>query len=106
MNYLLDATDLMECHCRLHEAVMEGDYELTRTLLQTCDINEADDNLGGRTALHLAAIRGRADLMSLLLSHGADATVSDNQGNTALHWCGHEDCVELLVDYGANVLQR
>ena len=48
---------------------------------------EVDVNLvgpGGRTALHLAVRGGRADLVSLLVRHGADAGVRDEEGNTPM----------------------
>ena len=40
----------------------------------------------GRTALHYSAIVRQHDLLSLLLSHGADQTIADRQGGrVALH---------------------
>jgi ankyrin repeat protein len=33
---------------------------------------DAKDNSGGRTALYVAAVGGRADCVQLLLEHGAD----------------------------------
>lgn len=98
----------MECNSKLHDAVLEGNIQLTSKLLQSkaSNVNDPDDRFNGRTALHLAALRGRADLIILLLSNGADVAACDYQGNTALHWCGHEDCIEILVEHGSNVLQR
>lgn len=104
----MDFSDMMECSCKLHEAVLEGDYEMTKNLLQSesVNVNEADErHWNGRTPLHLAMLRGRADLVSLLLSNGADPTACDNHGNTPLHWCGHTVTVEMLTEHGANVLQ-
>ncbi len=46
-------------------------------------INALDYN--GRTALHLAAQRGSLDLVNFLLGQGADLTIKDIFGNTALN---------------------
>ncbi len=35
------------------------------------------------TALHYAAMCGHADIVSALLRHGADRSVTDEDGNTA-----------------------
>ena len=44
----------------------------------------------GQTPLHLAAERGRDDIVTYLLEQGADTTKQDTQGQTALHvaMCG------------------
>ena len=102
----IDVSHMMECCCKLHEAILEGDLETTKNLLQSkfCNVNETDER-HGRTALHLAAMRGRADLVNVLLEGGADVSATDKLGNTPLHWCGHPETVELLVEHGASVLQ-
>jgi len=37
------------------------------------------------TSLHLAAVKGHAEVTKLLLDHHADIAIKDNYGNTALH---------------------
>ncbi|XP_037514006.1 putative ankyrin repeat protein RF_0381 [Rhipicephalus sanguineus] len=44
-------------------------------------------NNGGQTPLHLAALGGRHDLVTILLDHGVDAALVDCAGHTILH-CG------------------
>ena len=39
----------------------------------------------GRTALHYAAAAGFLEVMTVLLDHGADFTIRDDQGETPLH---------------------
>lgn len=55
-----------------------------------------------KTALHLAALRGNAAIVAILLSNMPRETVSavDRQKHTALHFAareGHRCCVELLL---------
>ena len=44
----------------------------------------------GLTPLHIAAIWGRKEALNLLLEHGADATIPDVDGRTALDWAREE----------------
>lgn len=46
-----------------------------------CDVNAL--NATGQTALMMAALFGREDIIRLLLDKGADASVKDAMGNTA-----------------------
>lgn len=46
------------------------------------DINQTNDD--GQTVLHVTAVQGRGDKISLLLQKGCDANLKDNMGRTAL----------------------
>jgi len=55
---------------------------------------------GGATALHRAAYMGHGAIISLLLSHGADAMLQDADGETPLHKAvtqGHAGATQLLL---------
>ena len=55
---------------------------------------------GGRTALIDCVERGRLAAANILLRHGADYRISDDAGNTPLHWgCigGHEEIVRTIL---------
>lgn len=57
-------------------------------------------------ALNTAALFGQTDAAKLLLEEGADVSVANSDGSTALHiasFLAHEDLVELLLEKGASV---
>ncbi len=63
-----------------------------------CKINALDNNL--RTALHWAAVLGRAPVCSLLLDCGAKHDSADGYGATPLHYAvkaGSIEAVETLM---------
>lgn len=102
-----DLFDLMERGGALKEAVVNGDSARVKQLLELnrYDVNERSRS--GKTVLHVAAIRGFCEIIELLLTVGsADPTVTDRNGNTPLHWCGHVESIDLLVKYGASIRVR
>ncbi|VDO16183.1 unnamed protein product [Rodentolepis nana] len=59
---------------------------------------------GNRTALMIAAAKGYADVLRVLLSHGASVHAADENGNFAIHFAtihGQLECVKLLMDRGS-----
>ena len=84
--------------------------EVDEALQNGANVNAVDKfgNLGWR-ALHWAACEGHADVIEVLLKHGANVNAKDNGGWTALHWAaklGHADVVEVLLKHGADVNAR
>ncbi|EIN10402.1 ankyrin, partial [Punctularia strigosozonata HHB-11173 SS5] len=66
-------------------------------------------NSQGRTALHVAALKGNEDLVRTFCDLGADYDLPDNQGNTALHYAsawGHVPIVQLLIERGCSYTVR
>ncbi|KAJ7638970.1 ankyrin repeat-containing domain protein [Roridomyces roridus] len=60
-------------------------------------------NVHGRTALHIAALKGHEELVRMLCDFEADVNLSDNKGNTPLHYAsswGHIPIVQLLIERG------
>ena len=70
---------------------------------RVCDCDAHDRS--GRGALHLAARRGDADMVSLLLLARADTEAEDERGNTPLLLActsGHLELAQMLLDRGAD----
>eukprot|EP00058_Branchiostoma_floridae_P025822 XP_002611312.1 hypothetical protein BRAFLDRAFT_73296 [Branchiostoma floridae] len=77
----------------------DGDVRTALQLLEDGhDPNQRDSR--GRTPLHLAACRGAVDVMRVLVEFGAELSAVDQQGNTAMHMCGHVDTTQFLIDCG------
>ena len=77
----------------LREAAAHGFIQVVETILGLIPstdketINRADTKKG-RTALHCAALRGRDNVVPILLQHGADVTLRDTKDKkTALQLC-------------------
>lgn len=90
----------------LRDAVCDGDLELTRQLVeeQNASVDHVDVDDGW--PLVLWAVKShQTDCLEFLLSKGANTHLGDGFGNTALHkaaYLGHEDCVKLLIQHGAD----
>jgi ankyrin repeat protein len=71
-------------------------------LTKAADVNAK--NTAGDTALHNAALRGRTEIVELLLARGGNIEAKDNAGNTPLAEAarqGHADIVALLREHEA-----
>ena len=69
----------------LLQAVMTGDIVEARNLLDHGAFQDALDDYG-HSALFLAVMQRRGDLVRLLLAHGADPLIADSSGQTPLEW--------------------
>ena len=85
-----------------HQAVLEGDTTKVKFILkygQGIRVNQP--NKYGLTALQQACVDGNLGLANFLLERGADLSLIDSDGRTALHLAseqGHLDIVSLLVN--------
>ncbi|KAL9676492.1 hypothetical protein QQ045_004706 [Rhodiola kirilowii] len=89
----------------LLEAARVGDVNKLKWLIQNAALMSFSDQYG-MTALHVAAIKGRSDVVSLLLECGCGVEWQDAEGHTPLHLAvegGNMDTVRILVQGGAYV---
>ncbi|XP_053910286.1 ankycorbin isoform X1 [Cuculus canorus] len=85
---------------RLLQAVENGDPEKVASLLGKKGASATKQDSEGRTAFHLAATKGHAECLRVMVTHGADVTAQDGAGHSALHLAAknsHPDCVKKLL---------
>lgn len=70
----------------LMRAISEKRRRMVELLLEQEDIKVNQPGENGVTALHLAALKATADLVELLLAHGADPGIEDHSGRTPLDY--------------------
>lgn len=88
----------------LHTAVRYEDIEAVQAALDDADCHINQIGLYRWSPLHEAASCGYADIVRLLLTHGADPNLRDAlSDSTAVHYAakgGHIECLQLLLDAG------
>jgi ankyrin repeat protein len=83
----------------LHYAATSGNPQVVQLLLEHYAYIDAESP-NGSTPLMMAAMYGSAEAVRVLLDAGADATVKNAIGLTALDFAqkaGHEDAVALIA---------
>ena len=69
----------------IHEAANVGAVEVSRVLLEHSKVCVDSENSFGNTPLIASTRSGSADVVTLLLEHGADPNKANHRGSTALH---------------------
>uniref|UniRef100_A0AAX7SKW3 Ankyrin repeat domain 52a n=1 Tax=Astatotilapia calliptera TaxID=8154 RepID=A0AAX7SKW3_ASTCA len=86
----------------LHLAV-SGHWQALRVLTETAAYVDMQD-AAGRSVLYLAAQKGYARCVEVLLAQGASCLLNDNRLMwTPIHVSavnGHSDCLRMMIDYG------
>jgi ankyrin repeat protein len=103
----VNAESQVDLSTPLHEVANgSGNKEIAELLIAKGAKVNAKRKRDGATPLHEAASRGNADIVKVLLSHGAVVDAKANGGQTPLYFAvvdGHRDIVELLIAKGADV---
>lgn len=95
-----DAHEWSKNDDRLLQAVEHGEVDKVTSLLAKKGVNAVKLDSEGKSALHLAAAKGQAECLGVILSHGVDVTVLDASGCTALHLAAknnHQECAKKLI---------
>lgn len=85
----------------LHCACIGGNTECVRLLLLSGHFNINEQDVEGLTPLHYAVAFEQADCVRLLLEQGADSTLKDNEGDTAVDYAQeaeNDEIIRLLQD--------
>lgn len=86
---------------QLRDAVQYGDYEKAEKALQKgANPNQRFEQDGTEWSLVIRALMDLPDLTRLLLDQGADLSVADSGGCTALHVAFDASQVDMLIDAG------
>jgi ankyrin repeat protein len=88
----------------LWHAVNGGRSDVVKLLLQHGASFDYVEPAHNRTLLHAAALRGQAETVALLLEHGLDVNVKDNDEHVPLYYAGrygHASTANLLLENGA-----
>jgi ankyrin repeat protein len=92
----------LDCVVPLFLAVTTGDLAKVKQALICTNPNIS---AGGMRPLHIAARNGYLEIVELLLEHGANPNVQDNDGRTPLHYAVencHVGVARVLLDHGAD----
>jgi hypothetical protein len=89
----------------LMNSAMDGDAATTQVLINSgADVNAK--NIGGATALHIAARMNNVDVIETLIKNNAKINTKDNDGWTPLmraSLAGNKEAVNVLLDNGAYI---
>ncbi|XP_052444933.1 ankycorbin isoform X2 [Carassius gibelio] len=95
-----DANEWNKNDERLLSAVEHGEADKVTSLLSKKGACPTKLDSEGKSALHVAATRGQAECLAVILAHGADVSLQDTSGFTALHLAAknnHSECVKKLL---------
>ncbi|XP_063816735.1 ankycorbin isoform X2 [Pseudophryne corroboree] len=85
---------------RLLQAVEHGETDKVSALLGKKGVVATKLDSEGKTAFHLAAMKGNADCLRVMLAHGVDVLAQDLSGHSVLHLAvkyNHIECVKRLI---------
>ena len=91
----------------LHKAAAMGDVDMVKKIIAMDEQMVNEMNEEGRTALHLAVMNGKKEVVALLVKKGADVNLKSKKNKRSpLHyavWKGHTDIARFLIKKGADI---
>ena len=94
---------------RLPQMLASHNVDTMARLVMAQHVQNTAGRDAGLSVLHVAAQKGYADVVRLLLDNQYDVTISDKAGNTPLHLaasCGWEEVVKILLSRKANAMAK
>jgi hypothetical protein len=91
---------------KLIKALAKNKYDIANKIIASKHFELPTTDAFGRTALHLAARQGYADILSRLTEFGFDKEARDNDGESPLHAAvaaKHLKCTSMLLSLGSEV---
>ncbi|XP_030583882.1 ankyrin repeat domain-containing protein 24 [Archocentrus centrarchus] len=85
---------------RLLQAVEQNEPDKVSALIVKKGLCPTKLDAEGKSAFHLCVSRGRLDCLEVIISHGADISVTDGAGFSALHLAaknGQSECLKRLL---------
>ena len=80
----------------LHRAIIAGDEELARVILDSGDVSADSQDTKDNSALTVAGLHEEFDIAEMLLESGADINRRDASGKTPLIQCASRDALEAV----------
>lgn len=75
----------------MHWACTSGQLRVAQWLVEECGVDINAKDIKGTTPLMIAVQYHHTSLVEYLLGAGADASLLDNDGDSALHWAAYKD---------------
>ncbi|XP_054645312.1 ankyrin repeat domain-containing protein 24 isoform X2 [Dunckerocampus dactyliophorus] len=95
-----ESQDWSKSDDRLLQAVEQNEADKVSALILKKGLCPTKLDAEGKSAFHLSASGGRMDCLEVIISHGADLSVTDGAGSGALHLAaknGHSECLKRLL---------
>lgn len=90
----------------LHKSIYNNNEKMTKYILDNYKDIQDEKNYYGRHAIHIACLINNKKILNILLDHGIDINIPDNDGNTCIMYAINNKkarLVEYLIDRKADL---